>query len=184
MAYKNKVILNPKTRNEIRFLQTGKDTAGKLLEMESTYFSRSKEPPPHYHPYQEEDFTVLSGEISIRTNGKTNILKQGESIHIPANTVHSMWNNSEDKTIVNWKVQPAMNTENMLETLIGLAKDGKTNDAGVPSLLQTVLIGNKFSDVMRLAKPSFILQKIIFTLLTPLSIALGYRATYSKYIDS
>ena len=183
MAYKNKVILNPKTRNEIRFLQTAKDTGGKLLEMESTYFAHSKEPPAHYHPYQGEDFTVLSGEISIRINGKTNILKQGESIHIPANTIHSMWNNSENKTIVNWKVQPAMNTENMLENLIGLAKDNKTNDAGVPSLLQTVLIGNKFSDVFRLANPPYIIQKILFTLLSPFSIVSGHKSVYLKYID-
>ena len=155
MAFKNKIILNPKTRNEIKFLQTSKDTDGKLLEMESTYFSHSKEPPPHYHPYQEEDFTVLSGEISIRINGRINILKQRESIHIPANTVHSMWNNSDNKTIVNWKVRPAMETEIMLETLIGLAKDGKTNEAGVPGLLQISLTANKYSNVLRLSKPPF-----------------------------
>jgi quercetin dioxygenase-like cupin family protein len=183
MAYKNKIIFNPKTRNEIKFLQTSKDSDGKILEMESTYFANSKEPPPHYHPYQEEDFTVLSGEISIRTNGKINILKHGESIHIPANTVHSMWNNSEDQTVVNWKVRPAMETEFMLETLLGLAKDGKTNEEGVPGLLQISLTANKFSNVLRLDKPPFLLQKIIFTLLSPLAIALGYRATYSKFID-
>jgi quercetin dioxygenase-like cupin family protein len=183
MAFKNKIILNPKTRNEIKFLQTSKDSDGKILEMESTYFANSKEPPPHYHPYQEEDFTILSGGISMRINGRINILKQGESIHIPANTVHSMWNNSDNKTIVNWKVRPAMETEFMLETLIGLAKDGKTNEEGVPELLQISLTANKFSNVLRLDNPPFILQKIIFTLLSPLSIALGYRATYSKYID-
>jgi len=42
MAFKNKIILNPKTRNEIKFLQTSKDSDGKILEMESTYLQTQK----------------------------------------------------------------------------------------------------------------------------------------------
>lgn len=183
MAYKNKVILNPKTRNEIKFLQTSKDTDGKILEMESTYFSHSKEPPPHYHPYQTEDFSVLSGELSIRIHGEIKILKQGESINIQPNVAHSMWNNSNNKTVVNWKVRPAMETEFMLETLVGLAKDEKTNETGVPGIFQISLTANKFSNVLRLTKPPFLVQKIIFTLITPVAYILGYKPTYSKYID-
>ncbi len=183
MAYKNKVILNPKTRNEIKFLQTSKDTDGKLLEMESTYFAHSKEPPTHYHPCQIEDFTVLSGELSIRINGEIKTLKQGEAINVQPNVAHSMWNNSNNKTVVNWKVRPAMETEFMLETLLGLAKDGKTNEEGVPGLLQISLTANKYSNVLRLSKPPLILQKIIFTLITPVAYLLGYRPSYSKYID-
>jgi hypothetical protein len=46
-----------------------------------------------------------------------------------------MWNNSDGKTIVNWKVQPARNTENLLEMASGLANDGKTNANGLPNIL-------------------------------------------------
>jgi len=183
MAYKNKTILNPKTRNEIRFLQTKKDTEGKLLEMESTYFSHSKEPPAHYHPFQTEDFTVLTGELSVRVNGEVKILTQGKSINIRPNVVHSMWNNSDKKTIVNWKVQPAMDTEYMLETLLGLAQNGKTNEDGVPGILQIALTANKFADVFRLNKPPFAVQKIIFTLLSLAAYLFGYKPTYPQYLD-
>ena len=61
MAFKNKVIRNPQTKQDIKFLQTSSDTDGKLLEMESTYHAFSKEPAPHYHPFQAEDFTVNFG---------------------------------------------------------------------------------------------------------------------------
>jgi len=183
MAYKNKIILNPKTRNEIRFLQTAKDTNGKLLEMESTYLSHTKEPPAHYHPMQTEDFTVIAGELWIRINGEVKTLRQGDTINIKPNVIHSMWNNSDNKTVVNWKVRPAMNTEFMLETLLGLAKDNKTNEDGVPGILQAVSTANKFTDVFRLAKPPFAVQKIIFSLLLPISIASGVKPTYSEYID-
>lgn len=52
MAFKGKVISNPVTGQQIKFIQTAKDTNCQLLEMESVYAAASKEPPPHYHPYQ------------------------------------------------------------------------------------------------------------------------------------
>src|SRR5262252_10073188 len=112
MAYQNKQIQNPIARMSIRFLQTSKDTNGKLLEMEATYSPHSIEPAPHYHPHQEEDFTIVSGEMTVRMNGQLKILKAGDQLHVPKNTVHSMWNNSSETTaVVNWKVTPALTTE-------------------------------------------------------------------------
>ena len=183
MAIKNKILRNPKTKQEIRFLQTHKDTGGQLLEMEATFNAHSKEPAPHYHPYQEEDFTVLSGELNVRMDGKIIVFKKGDTLHVPKNTVHSMWNDSDDKTVINWKVQPAMNTENLFETATGLALDGKTNDDGMPNILQVALMANKYEDVFRLAKPPFVIQKMVFVLLTPFAYLFGYRPGYQKYLD-
>jgi glyoxylate utilization-related uncharacterized protein len=97
----------------------------------------------------------MSGELTVRINGQVSVLKQGDTLHIPSNKVHSMWNNAGSKTVVNWKVQPARNTDQLLETATGLANDGKTNDEGVPNVLQAILMVNKYSSVFRLAKPPF-----------------------------
>src|SRR6202012_6165124 len=70
MAYKNKTIQNPMTGQVIKFLQTSKDTNGQLLEMESTYLPETKEPPAHYHPYQDELFPGCSGERISRLDGE------------------------------------------------------------------------------------------------------------------
>jgi len=183
MAFKNKQISNPKTGQDIKFLQTAKDTDGKLLEMEATYNSHSKEPAAHYHPFQVEDFTVLSGQLTVRMDEHLKVLKQGDTLHIPINKVHSMWNDTDEKTIVNWKIQPAMDTDNLLETATGLAIDGKTNNDGMPNILQVALMANKYSDVFRLANPPFAVQKILFIILTPFSYLFGYRPTYKKYLD-
>jgi quercetin dioxygenase-like cupin family protein len=183
MAYKNKFISNPVIGQDILFLQTAKDTDGFLLEMESTYNALSQEPPQHYHPYQEEDFTVLSGEISVRIDGKVKVLKAGETLHIEKNKPHSMWNNTNSKTTVNWKVCPAMSTEYLLETGMGLANDGKISKKGMPGILQVALLASRFSSVYRLVKPPLIIQKIVFTLLMPFAYLFGYRATYDKYLD-
>lgn len=183
MAFKNKQISNPKTGQDIKFLQTAKDTDDELLEMEATYNAHSKEPAAHYHPSQVEDFTVLSGQLTVRIDGQVNVLKQGDILHIPINKAHSIWNDTDGKTIINWKVRPAMDTDNLLETVTGLAIDGKTNDEGMPNILQVALMANKYSDVFRLSKPPFAIQKILFIILTPFSYLFGYRPTYGKYLD-
>ena len=183
IAYKNKTITNPKTGQDITFLQTAKDTNGKFLEMEATYHSHSKEPVAHYHPFQVEDFTVLSGQLNVIIDGQLKVLKKDDKLHIAANKVHAMWNGTNSKTVVNWKVAPAMNTENLLETMTGLAISGKTNDKGMPGILQVALIVNKYSAVFRLAKPPFVFQKILSIVLTPISYLFCYRPIYKEYID-
>ncbi|GAB3165843.1 cupin domain-containing protein [Telluribacter humicola] len=183
MAYQNKTISNPRTHQTIRFLRTGKDTNGQLLEMEATYNAFSKEPAAHYHPHQEEEFIVLEGEMTVRIDGDLRVLTKGDKLHVPKNKVHSMWNNTTTKTVVNWKVRPALETEHLLETLHGLANDGKTNEAGMPSLLQVAVLIDKYNHVMRLAKPSYAVQKSLFTILTPFAYLLGYKPTDKKYLD-
>jgi quercetin dioxygenase-like cupin family protein len=182
MAYKGKQVFNPQTGQHIRFLKTARHTSGQLLEMETTYDPFSKEPLTHYHPRQEEDFTVIAGELTVKINGELRILKAGDKLHIPQHTHHAMWNNSSQTTVVNWQVRPALDTEYLLETANGLAADGKIN-AAKPSLLQTAILLNKFGQVFRLSKPPAAVQKILFCMLTPFAWLAGYRAVYRKYID-
>ena len=183
MAHKNKQITNPRTGQTITFILTSSDTRGELLEMESSFGPFSKEPLPHYHPTQVEDFYVISGQLMVRMNGQVTTYKKNDNFHVPANVVHSMWNGSGETTVVNWKVMPALDTENLLETISGLAKDGRTNANGVPSMLQGVLIANKYSRVFRAASPPYFLQRVAFILITPISYLLGYRPDYKKYLD-
>jgi quercetin dioxygenase-like cupin family protein len=183
MAYKNKIIRNPKTGQSIRFLQTSKETGGRLLEMESTYEAASMQPVPHYHPCQEEDFEVLQGELTVRIGSKLKVLKAGDRLHVDKNVVHSMWNRSGSKAVMNWKVSPALDTEYFFENTMGLAAEGKTNATGMPAFLQVVLIARRFSTIFRLARPSYPVQKILFTILTPVAYLKGLKPVYEKYLD-
>lgn len=183
MAYPNKTISNPRNGFSIRFLQTAKETNGALLEMEASYKPQSTEPPVHYHPSQAEDFVILEGEMSLRMHDEVRILKVGDRLHIPPNTPHSMWNHGAGAAKTNWQVRPALNMEQFFETTIGLAADGKTNDSGVPNILQTALTINKFAPVFRMTKPAYAVQKIVFGILTPFAYLMGYKPTYKKYLD-
>ncbi len=183
MAHSNKVIRNPQTGQQLRFIQTNRDTNGQLLEMEARFRANSVEPAAHFHPRQAEDFTVLAGELTVEIDGQRKILRQGDTLHVPPNTVHSMWNASTAETLVNWQVTPALDTEYFFETAFGLASDGKVGPTGMPPLLQTALLAQHFSNIFRLAKPPRVVQQIIFGVLTPLAYLAGYRPTYKKYLS-
>src|SRR6476620_3366005 len=183
MAIQNKVIHNPVTGQTIRFTKTSRDTHGALLEMESGFDAFSKEPPPHYHPFQTELFTVQEGRIHIRINGVVKQLEKGEQLAISPNTIHSMWNPYTKKAKVAWRVQPAMNTEYLLETGMGLAANGRVGKKGAPGFLQSILILKHYKDVYRLAKPSYSLQRILTIILSPLAHLAGYKPIYKEYID-
>jgi quercetin dioxygenase-like cupin family protein len=183
MAYKGKIINNKKTGQQIKFIQTSDDTGGELLEMESLFQPHSTEPVHHYHPLQEELFTVVEGEISVRIDGQVIILKQNDALHIKKRQIHSMWNHSTLPAKVNWKVAPALDTEYFLENGVGIANEKKTNDQGMPGILQVALLANRFSNVFRIAKPPYGLQKIVFGVLTPISYLAGYLPCYKKFVD-
>ncbi|MDH4058902.1 MAG: cupin domain-containing protein [Cyclobacteriaceae bacterium] len=183
MAFVNKTIVNSRTGQQYRFIHTAQSTKGKLLEMESTFSPKSKIPPDHYHPYQTEDFIVLEGELIVKMEGQIKILKEGDSLHVPAKKIHSMWNESDGITKVNWKTQPALNTENLFETICGLANEGETNADGIPNILQTALTINKFSSVFRPAKPPIVILRVLFYLLTPLAYVMGYKPVYKEHLD-
>lgn len=184
MAYKGKILINPITGQNLKFLQTAKDTDGQLLEMESTFKAGSQQPIEHYHPYQNEDFKVLEGELLVKLGNELRTIKAGDTLHIPANQPHAMWNASNANAVVNWQVRPAMDTEYMFETTWGLAADGKVNKKGMPNILQVALTLRKFSGIFRTVKPSYNAQKFVFGILSPIAYLLGYRATYKKYIDN
>lgn len=181
MAHKGKRIHNPANGQSILFLQTAQDTKGELLEMESSYRPGSKEPPPHYHTIQHENFRILSGEMTLRMHGRLQTLKAGDTLEIPAGTPHSMWNNGAEPAVINWQLRPALGTEFMLETYTGLANDGKTNARGIPGLLQVALLMRKFNREFRMVKPSYPVQLILFNLLAPIAYLSGKRAIYAKY---
>lgn len=46
--------------------------------------------PPHYHKSHAETFYIVSGQVEWTVGGKTQLLKAGDLVHIPAYTVHSV----------------------------------------------------------------------------------------------
>lgn len=183
MAYPGKIMRNAKTGIVTQFIRTSQSTGGQLLEMETTYPPHSPEPPPHFHPCQEEGFIVLSGAMTVRIDGQLRVLHTGDTLHIPKNKVHSMWNHTDAAAVVNWQVFPALDTEYFFETATGLANDHQLAAKGKRNLLQTALLMRRFFHVFRLAKPPVVVQRLMFGALALLGRLRGYRDWYPAYID-
>ncbi len=73
-------------------LLTGKETAGRLCLIDM-YVPPSGGPPPHRHDF-EETFTLLEGELDFVFRGVEQVVRAGETIHVPANAPHQFHNSS------------------------------------------------------------------------------------------
>lgn len=183
MAYPNKIIHNSETGQVIWFIQTSRETAGHLLEMEATFQAGGTFPPSHYHPRQAEDFTVVAGQLTVQIGHELKVLGPGDHLHIPKGTIHSMCNRSAANTIVNWKVRPALATENLFEALFGLSNANHTAGRASLTFLQKASLARQYSAEFRLARPSQLVQNVVFGLVSGISSAMGYQTQQEVYLD-
>lgn len=51
-------------------------------------------PPPHFHYNLEEVFLITEGEMEFMVNGKVFTARQGDSVNLPTNTLHTFSNKS------------------------------------------------------------------------------------------
>jgi len=134
----------------------------------------------HLHPGSVERFTVLEGELTVKLDGRTSRLLEGQTGEVRAGQWHDWWNSSDRDARVIVEVDPGGRFSHMLETLFGLAELGHVNEKGMPDLLQMALIGREFSDTVQFRSPPPAVQRLVFAALAPLAQALGYRATYPQ----
>jgi len=114
-----------------------------VLELEATYAGGGAPPPAHLHPSQDEHFEVLQGEMRIRIGGEDSTLAVREQLDVPRETVHQMWNESDNVAVVNWKTMPAGRTLSWFRELAALL-GGESQADGARMLAE-------YSDVFRLA---------------------------------
>ena len=72
---------------QVRFLCTGKNTAGgfSVLEVELPIGSGA---PPHHHPW-DEAYYILAGTIDFMLGDKTMEVTTGDFLYAPGGTIHS-----------------------------------------------------------------------------------------------
>jgi quercetin dioxygenase-like cupin family protein len=134
----------------------------------------------HRHPALVERFTVFEGELTLKRDGQTSTLRQGETATIEPNVWHDWWNASDRDARVRVEVTPGERFGHMIETLFGLARLGHTDSQGMPNLLQLALVAREFSDVMVFRSPPLVVQRALFGVLAPIARWRGYCATYPQ----
>lgn len=74
---------------EIEVVVTNAQSEGRYSVMRSRWLS-TFQVPPHFHKSHSETFYVLDGQVEWTVSGETRVLKPGDAVHIPPNTVHSV----------------------------------------------------------------------------------------------
>ena len=97
------------------------------------------------------------------------MIRAGESIENPV---------TGERLVFRCEVRPAFQFERLIETMFGLAADGKTNRKGMPGPLHLAVIAQAHFDTVRLPFPPAIVQRIGLALGSPLGRVLGYEPVY------
>jgi quercetin dioxygenase-like cupin family protein len=149
-----------------------------LLEIETVNPPSSVHEPQHVHPLQESGARVTSGSLTFSVDGTERVVGAGESITIPPNTPHRFWNDGDDDAQALQWFRPALKTRAFFETFFALARDGKLDDKGMPSLLQLAVMIPQFSQEIRPTRPPWPVQQALATLLAPIARRRGYHGDY------
>jgi mannose-6-phosphate isomerase-like protein (cupin superfamily) len=135
----------------------------------------------HRHPTIDERFTVLEGKIGYMLDGKKGVLGAGETADLPRGVYHDWWNAGDEEARVIVEIRPGRRFEQMVITLFNLAREGKTNNKGVPNPLQMAVIAQEFKDVVQFMSPPPAVQSALFGVLAPIGRMLGYKAIYPHH---
>ena len=174
------VIENPVTGERIVFHKTSRETGGQAVVIETFVQPDGFVAAAHVHPNQEERFEVLGGSVGFRVGREKIVGGPGHRLTVPAGTPHKFWNAGEDVAHFVCEIRPALQFESLIETMFGLANDGKTNRKGMPNPVHLAVIANAHFDVVRLPFPPAWMQKAGLALGAPLGRLLGYEPTYES----
>ena len=173
-------IENPVTGERVTFLKSAKDTGGEVVVIDTTVAPGGFVAAEHIHPYQSERFEILSGEVEFKRGKEIVTAGPGDVVMVEPGTPHHFRNLSGEEEIrFRAEVRPALSFETFLETMYGLAADGKTNKKGLPNPFRLAVIMNEQFDLVRLPFPPAWVQRTGLALGAPLGRLLGYEPVYA-----
>ncbi len=180
MIRTGETLENPVTGEKITFLATSGDTDGEAVVIETVVRPKGFVAAAHVHPAQSERFTVVAGALGLKVGAAdTTTLEGGESATVPAGTPHRFWNDGEDEVRFLCQIRPALQFESLIETMFGLAADGKTSRKGMPNPLRLAVIAKAHFDTVQLPFPPAWVQRAGLFVGAPLGRLLGYAPTYA-----
>ena len=171
-------LTNPVTKERMTFLKTAAETNGEYVLIELRAAPGAVVAAAHVHPHQTETFEVISGTLGAKIGGKAVEAKSEGVVVIEPRVSHKWWNAGEDELVFRAEVRPALQFEQLIETMFGLAADGKTNRKGMPNPLRLAVIARQHFDDVRLPFPPAWMQRTGLALGAPVGRVLGYQATY------
>lgn len=176
MLQSGQTFTNPVTGERTEILETSRETGGQYIRFRSTLPQGKGFEVEHIHEIADEVFTVQSGRLTYKLDGKTGSIGPGETITLPRNRPHAHWNADTEPLVLVDTILPGHDTDGFLEKLFQLAADGKLDKTGQPPFLQIMVWLRELKSKTYLAAIPKGLQKTLAFVLTPAAKWMGYRA--------
>jgi mannose-6-phosphate isomerase-like protein (cupin superfamily) len=180
MIQPGQTLVNAVTGEQLTFLRTSAQTDGEYVLLECAVAPNGAVASAHVHPIQEERFEIVSGELGMRRGRERLVATAGDVVVVEPGTAHKFWNAGDEEVRFRCEIRPALAFEELIETMFGLAADGKTNRKGLPNPLRMAVIAKAYRDVIRLPFPPPWMQDAGLLFGVPLGRMLGYRPTYQS----
>lgn len=168
------------SRHTFHILESSRDTDDGSLRFDYSAPPRANV-SEHVHLDQEESFEVVSGTLGIRVGGRELILEQGQSAIGPPGVPHAWWNPSGSEEVrFLGGIHPGLPVETMLETVVGLMREGKSIGPLPRNPLQAAVLADEIGSWLE-PRP---VEKALFAPVAALASVgklLGYRARYPEY---
>jgi mannose-6-phosphate isomerase-like protein (cupin superfamily) len=175
---KGDTVENPVTGERVTFVETADETSGDRVVIDVTLAPNGFVAAAHIHPFQSERFEVVEGTLEFELGRETVVASPGDVVTVEAGTRHQFRNVGQSTARFTTEVRPALNFEQFIATMYGLAADGKTNRKGMPNPLRLAVIMSEHFDLVRLPFPPAFVQKAGLVFAAPFGRLLGYQPTY------
>ena len=178
MISTGQTIENPVTGERVTFHETSRDTGGAYVLIEAAV-APGGGVASHVHPYQTEEFEILSGSVEFRKGGDKVVVHAGDSVTVEPGKIHRFKNVGDGEARFTTKVSPALEFESFLETMFALAADGKTNKKGMPNPVRMAVIAKEYFDDVRAPHVPGAIQKAALSAGAAVGRLVGYTPRYA-----
>jgi mannose-6-phosphate isomerase-like protein (cupin superfamily) len=178
MIVAGKTVENPVTGERLTFLETARETAGEYVRFEAQIAPGGSLPAAHLHPKQTERFEFVSGSLTMKVAGKTIHTKPGDVVVVEPGVPHDFENETNEPVRMIVEMRPALGLESLLETMYGLAADGKTNRWGMPNPFRLAVIADAHFDTVRVPIVPQWIQRAALAVGAPVGRLFGYAPVY------
>ena len=157
-----RVIDNPFSGERIVIRETGAQNGGRLLAFDLFLPLGGHVPARHVHPAQEEQFTILAGQMRFRLGRRTILANPGDRVRVPAGTAHWFGNVGAGVSCARVEVRPALRLEEAFETAAAIGAMGRVLGTRLPRLPDLALFLIEFQQELAVPDvPAFLLRGLL-----------------------
>jgi uncharacterized protein YndB with AHSA1/START domain/mannose-6-phosphate isomerase-like protein (cupin superfamily) len=150
---------------DVQLRQTAEETRGALVEFDVIGRARGFLTQPHVHTAQVERHEVISGVMRLVIDGHEHLLRAGDTMEVPAGASHRQIPGGTDEGRVRIQARPAGTTEQFLERLAELSRDGAINRFGLPRPVAAARLVRDFGHEGRASQPPAAVQRALSKLI-------------------